>query len=96
MYGDRLMVCDIDGGRFFAGWKPQIKSQAEEAPTPVWSETVDGGKKTRALGIMQKYVEMLGGNTQVVSETKARQIETLKWCKQKEAYLGRVKNGGGF
>ena len=95
MYGDRILVCDMSTGRFFAGWKPQIKRFDEEAPTPIWSETVDGARKTRTLGNMQNIVRMLGGDTQVVSETKARQIETLKWCKE-QACMGRVENGSGL
>ena len=93
MYGDRLLVCDMDGERFFAGWEPHDKSFAEEMPTPVWSETVDGARKTRSLGNMQNIVKMIGGSTQVVSETKARQIETLKWCRMRSAYMQRVQAG---
>lgn len=96
MYGDRLLVCDMESEQFFAGWKPQDKRFTEKAPTPVWSETVEGARKTRALGNMQNIVRMIGGDTQVVSETKARQIETLKWCRKKQEYLGRVKDGGCF
>ena len=96
MYGDRLLVCDMDSERFFAGWQPQDKRFTEKTPVPVWSETVEGARKTRSLGNMQNIVRMLGGDTQVVSETKARQIETLKWCKMKAAYWGRASNGGDF
>lgn len=93
MYGDRLLVCDMAGERFFAGWKPQDKRFVEKQPTPVWSETVEGARKTRSLGNMQNIVRMIGGDTQVVSETKARQIETLKWCKKKSEYMQRVQAG---
>lgn len=96
MYGDRLLVCDMDNERFFAGWKPQEKRFTEKSPTPMWSETVEGARKTRSLGNMQNIVKMIGGSTQVVSETKARQIETVKWCKKRQAYFGRVKDGSGY
>lgn len=93
MYGDRLLVCDMESERFFAGWQPQDKRFTEKAPTPVWSETVEGARKTRSLGGMKNIACMIGGSTQVVSETKARQIETLKWCRKKSEYMQRVQAG---
>ena len=88
MYGDAILVYDITNDRFFAGWAKQDKPFAVEEPKPLWSETVDGARKTRTLGNMQTIVRMLGDGVQIVSETKARQIEALKQYKARQGMGG--------
>lgn len=95
MYGDMVLVYDTERKVFFAGWKKQDKSFSELAPTPIWSDTVADARKTRLLGRMQSIAKMLGDNMRVVSETRAKQIELLKWYNEKSGPW-EGKNGGSY
>ena len=78
MTGDSLFIWDDERG-FFAGWEYSTKIYVNDKPTAKWSKTVNGAKKSRALGYMHTTAKRLGGSACVVSETKARSLEAIRY-----------------
>ena len=80
MTGDSILIYDPAKEAFFAGWYPQAFRHTDKTPCPRWSKTVDGARISDSLGRMQEIVRMIGGQARIVSETRARQIESINRC----------------
>ena len=76
-YGDRLVIYSRATGMFFAGRDNYRQVYAREA-VGEWTHDLAMAYRSRNLAYMHRMVDALGGDAQILSETRARQIALME------------------